>query len=114
MSVNLSTERRTRCWGPSRAGLCGLLYVIAVTTLPLPTAVAQLASRLRPVLEDHAGQVAGAPTLALRSAPPDADDPDREDGGPRADATLVWAPGDDPGPVPDRLAALARATLGRE
>ena len=99
----------------------------------LPAAVGQLEravellARVRPAAVVVAGagrderrtllaacRAAAVPSLALRPAPPDGDDPDRDDGGPRPDATVVWAPGDDPGPVSARLGALTRATLGHE
>ena len=53
-------------------------------------------------------QITGTPGIALLDNPSGPDDPDRADGGPQAEATLVWEPGADVGPVLARLREVAR------
>jgi hypothetical protein len=57
---------------------------------------------------------AGIPSLVLHPAPVPREEQDRDDGGPRPDATLVWEPGSDPAPVLARLAEVTRANVSPE
>ena len=59
-------------------------------------------------------QITETPGIALLDVPSGPDDPDRADGGPRAEATLVWRPGDDVAPVLARLREVARARVEPE
>jgi hypothetical protein len=54
------------------------------------------------------------PGVALRAAPPGPEDPDRDDGGPRALATVLWDTGDEVEPVLERLREVAGAIMGAE
>jgi hypothetical protein len=56
---------------------------------------------------------AGVPAVVVHTAPVKPEELDRIDGGPRAEATLVWEPGSDLAPALARLGEVARARVGR-
>jgi hypothetical protein len=57
--------------------------------------------------------VAGVPAMVVHTTPVEPEALDRDDGGPRAGATLFWEPGTDPRPAVARLGELAHARVGR-
>jgi hypothetical protein len=103
-----------------------LLGHLPKAVLRLEAAV-ELLSRVRPALVVLSGSprderrtllaacnVAGVPAAVIHPAPIGPEDLDRDDGGPRAEATFVWEPGSEPGPALARLGEAARARVEPE
>ena len=103
-----------------------LLAHLPGAVLRLETAIGLIATTVRPTMVILTGgrrderrtllaacAAAGVPAVVVHPAPLAAEELDRTDGGPRAEATFVWQPGSDPAPAVARLLEAARARVGR-
>jgi hypothetical protein len=103
-----------------------LLEHLPGAVLRLETAIGLIATTVRPTMVILTGgrrderrtllaacAAAGVPAVVVHPAPLAAEELDRADGGPRAEATFVWQPGSDPAPAVARLLEAARARVGR-
>jgi hypothetical protein len=103
-----------------------LLDHLPVAVLRLEATIELIATAVRPAVVVLTGgrrdgrrsllaacAVAGVPAIVVHTAPVGPEELDRADGGPRAEATMVWESGSDPAPALARLGELARARVGR-
>ena len=88
-----------------RGALMGSLFALIVTlvlSFPIGVGAAIYLEELAPknwvtdAIEVNINNLAAVPSIVRHPAPVGPEERDRDDGGPRAGATLVWEPGSDP------------------